>query len=132
MESSQYKDLAIFQMGNIYAVKGENDKAEVELSKVFVLYPNSIYAVPAQVKLAEVYEAKGENDKAEGGYKELLENEKAFEYKEYLTEKLLYLSLKQNKKTEAEKYYKELQKLNKDTAAKYDEFMQEEKPKEEQ
>ena len=132
MESSQYKDLAIFQMGNIYAVKGENDKAEVELSKVFVLYPNSIYAVPAQVKLAEVYEAKGENDKAEGGYKELLENKKAFEYKEYLTEKLLYLSLKQNKKTEAEKYYKELQKLNKDTAAKYDEFMQEEKPKEEQ
>ena len=132
MESSQYKDLAVFQMGNIYAIKGENNKAEVELSKVFVLYPDSIYALPAQVKLAEVYEAEGEIVKAETAYKELIENKKAFEYREYLTEKMLYLSLKENKKAEAEKYYKELQKLNKDTAAKYDEFMQEEKPKEEQ
>lgn len=132
MESSQYKDLAVFQMGNIYAIKGENNKAEVELSKVFVLYPDSIYALPAQVKLAEVYEAEGEIVKAETAYKELIENKKAFEYREYLTEKMLYFSLKENKKAEAEKYYKELQKLNKDTAAKYDEFMQEEKPKEEQ
>lgn len=125
MESSSFKDLAIFQMGNIYALKGENDKAVVELSKVFVLYPESMYAVPAKLKLADVYDVKGEAAKAKEGYKELLENKNASEYKEYLTEKMLFISLKENNKQEAEKYYKQLQKINKETAAKYDEFMKE-------
>lgn len=130
MDSSSYKDLAVYQLGNIYALKGQNVKAETELSRVFVLYPDSIYALPAQVKLAEVYEAQGHSDKAENIYKELLNNKKAEEYKEFLNEKMLYLSLKKNNKTEAEIYYKNLQKLNPETAGKYDEFMLEEKQEE--
>ena len=129
MESSQYKDLAMFQMGNIYAIKGENDKAEVELSKVFVLYPQSEYVIPAKLKLADVYEAKGDKVKAKAGYKELLADKKASDYKEYLLEKILFISLEQNNKEEAEKYYNELQKINKETAKKYEEFM---KPETEQ
>ena len=126
MESTAYKDLAVFQTGNIYALKGENDKAEIELSKVFVLYPQSIYVIPAKLKLADVYDAKGDTAKAKEGYKELLQNKNASEYKEYLTEKMLFISLKENNKEESQKYYKELKKLNKETAAKYDEFMKEE------
>ena len=126
MESTPYKDLAVFQTGNIYALKGENDKAEIELSKVFVLYPQSIYVIPAKLKLADVYDAKGDTAKAKEGYKELLQNKNASEYKEYLTEKMLFISLKENNKEESQKYYKELKKLNKETAAKYDEFMKEE------
>ena len=123
LESSQYKDLAIFQMGNIYAVKGENDKAEVELSKVFVLYPESRYVIPAKLKLADIYDAKGDKTKAKEGYRELLNDKKAGEYREYLTEKMLFISLEEKNRGEAEKYYAELQKINKETAAKYDEFM---------
>ena len=64
--------------------------------------------------------------KAKEGYKELLQNKNASEYKEYLTEKMLFISLKENNKEKSQKYYKELKKLNKETAAKYDEFMKEE------
>ncbi|WP_300394010.1 tetratricopeptide repeat protein [Fusobacterium sp.] len=126
MESSQYKDLAVFQLGNIYAIKGENDKAEVELSKLLLLYPQSQYVLPAKLKLADVYDAKGDKEKAKDGYKELLQDKNAIEYKEYLVEKMLYISLDEKNKEEAQKYYEELKKLNKETAMKYDEFMKEE------
>ena len=126
LESSQYKDLAVFQTGNIYAIKGENDKAEVELSKLIVLYPQSPYVLSAKLKLADVYDAKGDKTKAKEGYKELLGNKDMNEYKEYLVEKMLFISLEEKNKDEADKYYKELTKLNKETASKYDEFMKEE------
>lgn len=123
MDASTYKDLAVYQSGNIYVMKKENDKAEIELSKVFVLYPNSPYAIPAKLKLAEVYENKSDFNKAISVYKEVLENKNGSDYEEFIVEKLLFISLKMENKTEAEKYYKELQKINKETALKYDEFM---------
>lgn len=122
MERSEFKDLAVFQLGNIYFVKSDFDKAIIELSKVFVLYPESKYVIPSKLKLAESYENKNDIKKAKDIYKELYKNINASDYKEYVIEKLLFINLKEENMLEAENFYKELESLNKEVADKYKEF----------
>ena len=119
LDVSSYKDYALYMIGNIYTKEGKLGEAEVTLTKVFVLYPQSDYVIPAQIKLAEVYEMNKDYKKAVSAYEEIDRNPKASEYHEFILEKLLYISLQQENKENVVKYYDELSKINKLSADKY-------------
>ena len=54
-------------------------------------------------------------------YKELYSN-KDFQYRNFILEKMIFYTLKSGNKIEAKKYYLELQKLDKQTSEKYNQF----------
>ena len=123
LEVSSYKDYALYMIGDIYSKDGKNEDAVVILTKVFILYPNSDYVIPAKIKIAEIFETNKEYDKAISAYKEIDENPKANDYHEFIIEKLLYISLQQDNKVEALKYYENLNSLNPNVALKYKEII---------
>lgn len=121
---SSYKDYALYMIGNIYTKESKLKDAEVILTKVFVLYPQSDYVIPAQIKLAEIYEMNKNYDKAVAAYQEIDRKPKASEYHEFILEKLLYISLQQENKENVVKYYDELSKINGQSANKYKEIVE--------
>lgn len=122
MESSLYKDLVIFRLGELSFIKEKYEDAITDFSKLIMLYPSSDYVVPAKLKLSDSYYQAKKIDKAKKGYEELLNDKSAVEYKEYILERLLFISLEEDDKIVAEKYYKKLKELNPNVANKYDEF----------
>lgn len=124
LEVSSYKDYALYMMGDIYAIEKKVEEATVTLTKVFIIYPQSKYVIPAQIKLAEVYEISGDIDKAIKAYEELNGNSKAQEYSEFILEKLLYLNLQKENIDAVLKYYNELKNINKDAASKYQDVVE--------
>lgn len=124
LEVSSYKDYALYMMGNIYAIEKKIEEATVTLTKVFVVYPQSKYVIPAQIKLAEVYEISGDMEKAIKAYEELSGNSNAQEYSEFILEKLLYLNLQKENIDGILKYYEELKSVNKDSASKYQDIVE--------
>ncbi len=124
LEVSSYKDYALYMMGDIYAIEKNIEEATVTLTKVFLVYPQSKYVIPAQIKLAEVYEISGDIDKAMKAYEELSGNSKAQEYSEFILEKLLYLNLQKENIEAVLKYYEDLKSINKDSASKYQDIVE--------
>lgn len=124
LEVSSYKDYALFMIGDIYSRENKNEDAVVILTKVFVLYPQSDYVIPSKIKIAEIFEKIKDYDKAIKAYKEIDENPKASDYHEFIIEKLLYISLQQDNKSEVLKYYDNLNSINSNVALKYKEIVE--------
>lgn len=120
MKNSYHKDRALYQVANIQRATGKNKEAVVTYTKVYVLYPNSEYALESKIRSAEVYETLGKVKDAITQYKELL-NVKT-NNKEYFLEKLIYLNLKVKNQKEAKKYYEMLKKKNAKLSEKYKDF----------
>lgn len=120
MENSTYKDRALYQKANIQKELGKNSEAVVTYTKVYLLYPNSEYALESKIRSAESYEGIGKNQDAITQYKELLETES--NNKEYFLEKLIILNLKMKNQKMAKQYYEQLKKENKNLAQKYKDF----------
>lgn len=110
-------------IGDIYSRDNKNEDAVVILTKVFVLYPQSDYVIPSKIKIAEIFEKTKDYDKAIKAYKEIDENPKASGYHEFIIEKLLYISLQQDKKSEVLKYYDVLNSISPNVASKYKEIV---------
>ncbi|WP_300362259.1 tetratricopeptide repeat protein [Fusobacterium sp.] len=123
LDVSSYKDYALFMIGDIYSRDNKNEDAVVILTKVFVLYPQSDYVIPSKIKIAEIFEKTKDYDKAIKAYKEIDENPKASGYHEFIIEKLLYISLQQDKKSEVLKYYDVLNSISPNVASKYKEIV---------
>ncbi|WP_300330955.1 tetratricopeptide repeat protein [Fusobacterium sp.] len=123
LDISSYKDYALFMIGDIYSRDNKNEDAVVILTKVFVLYPQSDYVIPSKIKIAEIFEKTKDYDKAIKAYKEIDENPKASGYHEFIIEKLLYISLQQDKKSEVLKYYDVLNSISPNVASKYKEIV---------
>lgn len=122
MDSSLYKDMAIFRLGEMSYQNQKYEDAILDFSKIIVLYPESDYVIPAKLKISDAYYQSKQIDKAEKGYIELLNEKRARQYKEYIVERLLFISLEKDDKDTATKYYNQLKKINIEAANKYQEF----------
>lgn len=120
MKNSYYKDRALYQMANIQRELGKNKEAVVNYTKVYILYPNSEYALESKIRSAEVYEILENTKEAITQYKELL-NIKT-NNKDYFLEKLIYLNLKVKNQKEAKNYYEILKKNDAKLSEKYKDF----------
>lgn len=120
LESSSYKDFVLYQLSNIDELEGKNDSALRGYTKGYVLY-NGDYSTLSKFKAAQLNEKLGKESDAFSLYKELYSN-KDFQYKNFILEKMIFYTLKSGNKIEAKKYYLELQKLDKQTSEKYNQF----------
>lgn len=122
MDSSQYKDIALFQLASVDEQEKKYEEAVRNYTKIYVLYPNGKYAIEAQIKAAENYEKMKNYKNAIEQYKEVLGRNNNERYKAFLLEKLTFLYLKVEDKTEAKKYYNQLKGVDAKIAEKYKDF----------
>lgn len=124
LESTPYKDFILYQLSTIDELEGKNESALRGYTKGYVLYKGE-YSDLSKLKAAQINEKLGKEKDAIVLYKELyaLEN---FQYKSFVLEKLIYFTLKKGNKVEAKKYYLELQKIDKKTSEKYNQFFNQE------
>ena len=120
LESSSYKDFVLYQLSNIDEIEGKTEEALRGFTKGYILYSGD-YSNLSKFKAAQLNEKFGKESEAVGLYKELY-SVKDFQYKSFILEKMLFYTLKQGNKVEAKKYYLELQKLDKQTSEKYNQF----------
>ncbi|MGL5949976.1 MAG: hypothetical protein ACRCZH_00980, partial [Cetobacterium sp.] len=89
-------------------------------TKLYLLYPQSEFALESKIRSAESYEALNSFTDAIAQYDELLKTES--KNKDYFLEKLIFLNLKIEKKDVAVKYYEQLKKENAPLSEKYKDF----------
>lgn len=121
LENSQYKDFLLYQLSNIDELEGKNETALRGYTKGYILYKGE-YSVLSKLKAAQLNEKLGKEKEAEVLYKELYNLGSSFKYRTFVLEKMIYFTLKNGNKVEAKKYYVELDKLDKKTAEKYNQF----------
>ncbi|MDR1832588.1 MAG: tetratricopeptide repeat protein [Fusobacteriaceae bacterium] len=122
MEKSKYKDLATFQLAACDEMEGNWEQAYRGYTKCYVLYLGKYYQV-AKIKAGQMAEKTGKLQEAINIYKELYQMGDALSYKEFVTERMVYYSIKSNRKDEARKYNTELARLNQGLADKYAEII---------
>ncbi|MGL4642348.1 MAG: hypothetical protein ACRCVB_04620 [Cetobacterium sp.] len=120
LESSAYKDKALFQVANIEKETGLLNEAVRNYTKLYLLYPTSEFALESKIRSAEAYEGLNSFTDAIAQYDELLKTES--KNKDYFLEKLIFLNLKIEKKDNAKKYYEQLKRENASLSEKYKDF----------
>ncbi|MGX6590645.1 tetratricopeptide repeat protein [Cetobacterium ceti] len=122
LDTSEYKDLAAYQLANIYEKEGDYALAARNYVKVYVMYPQSKYTLESEIKAGENYEKINRYKEALDQYKEAYKkNNKSYE--KFLLEKMIFLNLKIENKEEAKVYYEKLVKLDEKSSEKYKEFI---------
>jgi tetratricopeptide (TPR) repeat protein len=122
LDKSKYKDLATFQLAACDEVEGKWEEAYRGYTRCYVLYQEKYYQV-AKIKAGQMAEKTGKLQEAINIYKELYQMGDALNYKAFVTERMVYYSIKSNRKEEARKYNTELAKLNKELADQYSEVI---------
>jgi len=132
LENSNFKDRALYQLGNI-ELSGKNyDEAIRRFTRVELLYSKSNYAEPSLLKIAEISEKRKDNKKAIKTYKKFLDKYKDSKFKTLAYEKLIVLNLRGAKdgnnraKAEAKKYYETLKKIDSGLANPYTKYFKDE------
>ncbi len=120
LESTPYKDYALYQISNIDELEGKTESALRGFTKGYILYSGD-YSNLSKLKAAQLDEKLGKEEDASKLYKELYSVEK-FQYRSFVLEKMIYYTLKSGNKIEAKKYYNELQKIDKPASEKYNQF----------
>ncbi|MGL6023555.1 MAG: tetratricopeptide repeat protein, partial [Cetobacterium sp.] len=120
LENSSYKDKALYAVANIDKETGSINEAVRNYTKLYLLYPESEFALESKIRSAEGYEALNSFTDAVAQYEELLKTES--KNKDYFLEKLIFLNLKLEKKVVAKKYYEQLKKENAKISEKYKYF----------
>ena len=120
LESSPYKDYVLYQISNIDEIEGKNESALRGYTRGYVLY-NGEYSNLSKLKAGQLSEKLGKEEDAYNLYKELYSVPK-FQYRGFVLEKMIFYTLKSGNKIEAKKYYDELQKLDKKSSEKYNQF----------
>ncbi|MGL5356755.1 MAG: hypothetical protein ACRDAQ_09500 [Cetobacterium sp.] len=120
LENSSYKDKALYAVANIDKETGSINAAVRNYTKLYLLYPESEFALESKIRSAEGYEALNSFTDAVAQYEELLKTES--KNKDYFLEKLIFLNLKLEKKVVAKKYYEQLKKENAKISEKYKDF----------
>ncbi|MGL4997759.1 MAG: hypothetical protein ACRC5W_05825 [Cetobacterium sp.] len=120
LENSSYKDKALYGIANIERETGLINESVRNYTKLYLLYPESKFALESKIRSAEGYEALNSFTDAEAQYDELLKTES--KNKDYFLEKLIFLNLKLEKKAIAIKYYEQLKKENIKLSEKYKDF----------
>lgn len=120
LESSPYKDFILYQLSNIDELEGKNDSALRGYTKGYVLYKGE-YSLISKLKAAQLNEKLQKENEAFTLYKELY-SVKNFQYRGFILEKMIYFTLKSGNKVEAKKYFLELQKIDKQSSEKYNQF----------
>lgn len=121
MENSIYKDFVLYQLANINEIEGKNEEALSGYTKGYIMY-NGQYSQVSKLKAAQLNEKMKKDKEAIVLYKELYSLGKELNYREFVLEKLIYLTLKSGNKVEATKYYNELKGINAEKAKKYADF----------
>lgn len=120
MESSAYKDKALYEVANIQRDSDQLKDAIRNYTKLYVLYPQSKYSLESQIRIAESYEKLKEYKEASAQYEELLKSKST--NKDYFLEKLIFLNLKLKKVEKAKEYYLKLQEADPKLSEKYKNF----------
>jgi len=123
IDKSKYKDLATFQLAACDEYEGKWDDAYKGYTKCYILYNTGKYFQAAKVKAAQMAEKAGKTQEAVDIYRELYQLGNALNYREFVTERMVYYAIKNNRKDDAKKYNIELAKVNKPLAEKYSEFL---------
>ncbi|MGL6154656.1 MAG: tetratricopeptide repeat protein [Cetobacterium sp.] len=123
LDTSQYKDLATYQLASISEESNNYQEAARNFVKVYVLYPESSYALESQIKAGENFEKIKKYSEARDQYQLAYKNDKNKTYETLLLEKLIFVNLKLENKKEAEKYYNILVKTDEKSSEKYKEFI---------
>lgn len=121
MENSIYKDFVLYQLANISEIEGKNQEALSGYTKGYIMY-NGQYSQVSKLKAAQLNEKMKKDKEAIVLYKELYSLGNELSYREFVIEKLIYLTLKAGNKVEASKYYDELKGINAEKAKKYADF----------
>ncbi|MGL5053809.1 MAG: tetratricopeptide repeat protein, partial [Cetobacterium sp.] len=120
LENSSYKDKALYGVANIERETGLINESVRSYTKLYLLYPESDFALESKIRSAEGYEALNSFIDAAAQYDELLKTES--KNKDYFLEKLIFLNLKLEKKEIAIDYYEQLKKENVKLSEKYKDF----------
>lgn len=115
--NSQNKIYLNEKLANIYYQEKNYNEA---IKYYAYLFDNN--SLDVGLKLAEIYEKIGKNKDAKKIYISLIKKNKSGNVYEYSLEKLIYFNLLDNNKKEAQKYLKELKKVNVNKAKKYNAY----------
>jgi tetratricopeptide (TPR) repeat protein len=120
--NSFYKDFAQYQLAEIKERQQKYDDAIRGYNKVYIMYPQSDLAEISQLRAGELNEKQGQEKKAIAIFEELFEKGQKNEYKTFLLEKIIYLSLKNKEEVKAKNYHTKLKKLDAKLAEKYNDY----------
>ena len=120
LESTPYKDYVLYQLSTIDELEGKNKDALRGYTKGYIMYKGE-YSNISKLKAAQLNEKMGKNKDALKLYKELY-SLKDFQHRSFILEKMIVYTLKAENKVEAQKYYLELQKVDKKSSEKYNQF----------
>ncbi|TDT71497.1 tetratricopeptide repeat protein [Hypnocyclicus thermotrophus] len=121
-EISEYKDKALFKIGESYELENNYLKAISAFLKIKLIYTESNLQDIVLIKLGELYELDGKFNKALLSFKEYYDKYKHGSDYPYVVEKLMVYYINNKKLNVAKNYYIELKKLNKENASKYKEY----------
>ncbi|MCK5779734.1 MAG: tetratricopeptide repeat protein [Psychrilyobacter sp.] len=122
LENGANKDLATYQIGQIYMIKKDYSKALRNFMKIELVYKESDYREASKLKIASAYEGQKEEAKAKKTYEEFYKSYPKSKYRGVVLEKLVVIYINENKIEEGRKYYTELVKLNSGVADNYNEY----------
>lgn len=120
-ENTKYKDYLLFQLARIDEIEGKLDDALRGYTKGYVIH-NGQYSMISKLKAAQISERLNKPREALTLYRELYNGNSNFEYRPFVVEKMLYLTLQNGNRIEAKSYYEELKNINIETANKYSQF----------